>query len=249
MRLVLVFTFLLLTGSIFTRAQSSSDFGPYLQFAEYPVTRLLRLTGTYRNCEPSERTQAVALCFKLKMALQSAAPNLIVINPRLSFGTGLRKVTFYFQTMAFDRETGKTHYSITESSVDIKPTVAEAESFKMMAPLMDSPLPAQNLTVTLGAGETLSFEDTLEVEPPVLYEDGGYRLEWDKATGRSVKKAQPKIAIHPRGFKLFYEYSFLQVISDPDYLEHLRQRWSYDGILPVNNDGTYSYSSKDISIR
>jgi hypothetical protein len=251
-RAIFFITIVSLTGSVLSNAQSSSDSEPmsYSVLAKYPVSKLLGLSGTfYRPCYSLERTQEGTACYKFKMALHANFSHIIVINPGLSYGTGLRRAIFYFPSHTIDPETGLRHYAEIESGVDIKPSSAEIESFKLMVPLMDTPLPPQNMTLTLDEGESSSFEQTLEVELPVDYVDGGYRQEYDKVTGKFLKRALPKEILRPSGVRLIYEFSFSQYVSDPDFLEHLNQRWAPYGYIPVDADGVYRLSTGKIAIR
>jgi hypothetical protein len=81
---------------------------------------------------------------------------VILINPTLAFGTGLKDVRFFFRAVY---KNGKS--LATKSSLKIVETSSDQakDNFKSLAEYFEGPEPPENMTVIIKPGETFPFEE------------------------------------------------------------------------------------------
>ncbi len=223
---------LILGTHVGTRAQTAKELG-------------LKLDGKVEYCEREERQDRTKSCYKLRMTLtNNGSQPVIVINPNLGYGTGLKAAIFDFNYRGPDPETGEIRNISSEEINTFEASPAEIENFKAMAPLLDDERPPENMTITLQPGDTLTFEDKFKVKIQSQLRPDSFVERKDPVTGKSVKSPIHVKRISASGFRLVYEYSFLPYIADPDFLEHLSLRWQRYGVLPVGTNGTYTITSR-----
>lgn len=164
---------------------------------------------------------------------------VILINPTLSYGTGLISTNFYYSVCDHESNTRDQVKGIVVYAKDHKPPVGY---FRDFASSFDVDRPPANLTTILKPGKTFQFEETIifPVDNP-----GPFKSMYPKVKG-DVPKSLCRSSETPDHFRLEYEFSFLPYMEDPDFLEKLSFRWQKYGHLPVGTNGTYTFISEPI---
>lgn len=173
-------------------------------------------------------------CRRFRMTFENYGHEpIIIINPTLNYGTGLKEVVYY-------RSDGKS--DVVRKSIE--PRSSEIESFKMMVPLLDGERPAENMTIIIQPGDTFTFEENFQIDNDLLFKETRVIYERDRATNTMKKR----IVINPVHFRtrLVYEYPFSSAIADADFLDKLSLKWSSFGRLPIGPTGTYTITSQPI---
>jgi hypothetical protein len=156
---------------------------------------------------------------------------VILINPTLGYGTGLKEARFSFSGLDVDKPS-----AISRGVKSFELTGVKQTSFGAMADLFDDAKPPQNFTIVLDPGESYPFREAFDIEIPSNAKQRQQACAYFKECGVEFKELQ-----------LTYEFSFLPYISDPDFLETLNVRWRRYGQLPVGTNGTYTITSEKIT--
>ncbi len=213
----------------FAHAQSASDVGLILRGGPSVSTS---------RCEKKKESQQ---CLRFRMVFENRgkAP-VIIINPTLGFGSGIKEAQIFFLEYG---EGGETKIPVEGRKKSAEPDPAKRETFRVMATDFESERPPQNLTIILEPGEIFVFDDSFLVESDGWIPEKDFELIRSKhpVNDECDQRGCRRI---PYGRKMVYEFSFLPFFDDPDFLIKLAKRWKSYGILPVDPDGTYKITSE-----
>ncbi len=208
----------------------------------------LRLEGKSEHCREPERKEADVDCYTLRMTIENQGSEpVILINPSLAYGTGLKEIIYHFDYNSYELRKGFVHHV-----VDVpQPVVTDPNkvaNFKEMAQFFGGDRPPENMTIILQPIESYTFEESFEVEKVFRYSSWeNIRSQKDKVTGRDIHSIETSTQREtPSSFKMVYEFSFMPYVADPDLLEKMSQRWRRYGRLPVGTNGTYTITSEPI---
>lgn len=196
-----------------------------------------------------DRDDDIYFRYSLRMTFENKAQYpVIIINPTLGFGTGLKEARFFFRSTANPKKLELESLLKVYEQDRIK-----IENFRAMAQYFEGDRPPDNMTMILKPGETLSFNENIFVELSFLagcLSDTG--LEFAKLRKKDPVSRQHALSYFSnRGvdfdsLQLTYEFSFLPYVTDPELLEKMSHRWSAFGRLPVGTNGTYTITSEKI---
>jgi hypothetical protein len=226
---------LFLIAPIALIAQSAKDLG-------------LVLKGSSESgCKVVSTTEGIISCYKLRMVFENQGKEpVIIINPTLSFGTGLKEIVYYFDGK-WNPEARK-YGDEQEAGRRTVPTEPDKlESLKAIAQLLDGPRPPENLMIVVKPGETYTFSENFEMTDEYKLKRPSVFTRVDPITGKEAKITESHGWDEPpRAYRLIYEFSFLSSADDPDFLEKLNQRWKSFGTLPIGASGIYTITSERI---
>jgi hypothetical protein len=174
---------------------------------------------------------------------------VILINPTLNFGTGLRSALFLFRKP--NRYT--TDERTVISTLTFEPKPSESEGLKAMARYFEGEKPPENITVILKSGDTFQFDDEFQVDL-ATFEDrlDGTAKEFAASRFKDDNSRQwalryfAKWGIQANQVQLGYEFSLLPYVEKPDLLEEMSLKWRRYGRLLVGPSGTYVIGSTPI---
>ncbi len=209
--------------------QSASEIGLVLR-AESP--------RSIRPCDGRTDNQD---CLKYRMVFENLGKRpVIIINPALSFGTGIKEVRVFYQE--YGREPG-SYIQVEGAKKSAAVDITKRESFRSIGSLFDADRPPQNLTIILNPGESYTFDESfLVISDKRIPEKEFDAVRWKHPIGDECN--QRGCLRIPYGRKLVYEFSFTQFFEDPEFIRKLARRWSAFGYFPIDEDGTYSITSE-----
>lgn len=227
---VVLFTAFILAPNVVV-CQTASEIGLVLNGGPSP---------SIRPCDGKRDKQD---CLRFKMVFENRGKEpVIIINPTLNYGTGIKEALFYYNEYGSEPRT----YTLVEGakkSAEVDPT--NRENFRLTAASFDSDRPPENLTIVLQPGENFTFYESFLVKSDERIPEKEFESirrshpVYDECDDSGCRRI-------PRGMKLVYEFSFLPYIKDPEFLEDLAKRWQRYGRLPIGNDGTYTVISEFI---
>ncbi len=228
LRLVLLSFILLVFICIPSVAQSAAEIGLVLRGGP---------GVTLATCEKKESE----ICYRPRMTFENRGKYpIIIINPTLGYGSGIREAIFLYSEYSEDR---KSIILVEGKRKPIATSEVKRDIFKSTAKLFESDQPPQNLTIILKPGETFSFDESFVVEQDPWIPEKEFesiRLNHpisDECSSGRCRRISSKIV-------LVFEFSFLPYVSDPEFLEQLGKRWRPYGIFPVDNNGNYKLVSE-----
>lgn len=219
------------TGNKSTSFKSASELGLVLTGERKIGTNLIERAD-----------DEIYVSYRVRMTFENKGQEpVIIINPTLGFGTGLKEARFFYRD--------KTGSSV--KAFELSKT--KRENFKSMAQYFAEQKPPENMTIVLEPGGTFPFEDQFVVELSLIQEDmPKYRKDFIASLKKDKERRAEALAYYKKwgidfeGIQLTYEFSFLSDDSDPDLLENMSQRWRRFGRLPVGTNGTYTITSEKI---
>ena len=195
---------------------------------------------------------------KLRMEFENKGSKpIILINPSLSFGTGLSKVEFYFSGTS-----RKEGYKKLENALGFTKVIQASEeqraALRSLSDLFDANQPPDNLVVILKPGETLQFEEPLEISQKYAFLEaksliGERGVSWEGSTGWYTEGEWGDYVRQlglPLGradqIKLTYEFPVTLFSDAADLFDKLNNRWKKYGQLPLDHSGGYVIVSEPI---
>ncbi len=183
---------------------------------------------------------------KLLMEFENTGSTpIILIDPRLSFGTGLSKLEFYFSPI--DAARGPVSDKLGFTKI-IRPNLSQSGNLRSIASLFDTEKPPDNLTVILEPRASLPFEDNLEIIQKYsliknAYGDNGHSWEgsagWFRdASGDYINQIGLALG-EARYVRLTYEFSVDSYTDSSGLLDTISARWKKYGWIPMNQSGVY----------
>ena len=226
---------LLLIAPIPAICQSASELG-------------LRLEGKAERCSEPEREKQDVDCYKLRMTFENkGSVPVIIINPSLAYGTGLKEIIYHFDYNSYELRKGFVHH-VVDVPKPLESDANKVANFKEMAQFFGGDRPPENMTIILQPTDSFTFEESFEVQKVFRYSSWvNIRSQKDNVTGRDINSIETSTQREwPSSFKMVYEFSFLPYVADPDLLEKMSRRWRRFGRLPVGTNGTYTVTSEPI---
>jgi len=165
---------------------------------------------------------------------------VIIINPTLGFGTGIREAWVFFSEYGKDP---RTYIEIEGARKVAQTDPTNRETLRSLALSFDSDSPPQNLTIILQPGETFTFDESFLV------------IADKRIPEKDFESTRLKHPVHDEcdqrgclrlssGTKLVYEFSLRPYFEDPDFMQKLAARWRSAGYLPIGIDGIYTITSE-----
>lgn len=180
---------------------------------------------------------------------------LILINPKLSFGTGLAKMEFLFS----GRTTGKSINDALIFRKAFEPSSAERETLASLLGLLKAEHPDDNLTVIVAPGSSFQLEQPFEIVQTYSHVNAeGFAtertLKWegdsDWFVDSEILPQQVGLAIGEAvSLRVTYEYAVSKYAESPDLLDILNQRWKKYGEFPLDRSGNYRFVSEMIPMK
>lgn len=215
----------------FGLAQSASELG-------------LRLKGTSSSssakCENLDKGEE---CVKYRMIFENTGSEpVIIFNPTLSFGTGIKSIHTY--TLL---KNNSDEMELAQS--DVKRSEEADAVFRSLFPLLEDKTPPENLTVTLGKGEEFAFEEMFVAQKyqGVVFDS---REQWLSANLPYYHTCTygKKFFCYPSRAYVRLVYQFLAPASNENLnlLDALSIRWRKVGRLPRDQSGDYTIISESI---
>lgn len=185
-------------------------------------------------------------CIRFRMFFENLGKKpIIIINPTLGFGSGIREARIYYNEYGEDK---RTIIRLEGKRKRVQVEVETVEQFRSSVASFDRDRPPANLTIILDPGESFPFEESFVIEADELIPERDFeKMRWkfpvsDECNLNGCRRI-------PVGGKLVYEFSFLPYHDDPNFLEKIAARWRPFGILPVDSKGTYTIISELIQSR
>ena len=204
-------------------------------------TGLILRAESPRSVRPCEGKKDNQDCVRFRMVFENRGKEpVIVINPTLSFGTGIKQLRVFFEEYG---EKPRTYIDVEGARKSALVDPANLEAFRSVAPLFDADRPPQNLTIILQPGESFTFDESFLVDSdPRIPEKDFAEIRrqhpiGDECDSRGCQRL-------PSGLTFVYEFSFLPYFEDPAFLDKLASRWRPYGRLPVDVDGSYKITSE-----
>lgn len=212
----------------------------------------LALTGKVESIEVINRPKDISFRIRLRMTFENKGREpVILINPALNFGTGLRSALFVFQKVSYPRYSTDTHTEILTKYFD--PVASETTAFREMVRYFDGERPPENFTIILNPNETLPFNESFTIELAEFESVfGGTTKNIAASRFKDADSRQwafryfSKYGLEYDQLQLGYEFSFMSFADDPEFLEKLSLKWKRFGRPPVGQSGTYLIGSAPI---
>jgi hypothetical protein len=179
---------------------------------------------------------------------------VMLINPTLSYGTGLRELVYYFRT-SFLAADAKESIGFTAKVVS---KADESDALLELAKQLDANSPPENLIVLLKPGDSFPFSDMLVVKQLYYHNVSGPIFhngnKWDGTMedGSCLKYLGRRETGCPLNFAsnltVRYEFDFSQFRENPALLSQLNNRWRNYGQIPLTGESTIDITSQPISV-
>lgn len=179
---------------------------------------------------------------------------LILINPTLSFGTGLTELNFHFKS-PFLEPTAKESVGFVAR---VMPKADEADSLLHLAKQLDVSSPPNNLVVILKPGESFPFSDSFVVSQTYFHDTVGRTFikanRWegsmdDKSCLGYLGRRETGCPLNfASGLTIRYEFDFSQFRENPILLSQLNTRWRDYGQIPITGESTITITSQPITV-
>jgi hypothetical protein len=179
---------------------------------------------------------------------------VILINPTLSFGTGLKELNFHFKS-PFLQANAKESIGFTAR---VAPRTDEADALLRLAKQLDDSSPPNNLVVILKPGESFPFSDSFVVSQSYFYnvtdQTHSTANRWDGSMDDNscLRYLERHEAGCPLNFAssltIKYEFDLSQFRENPILLSQLNTRWRDYGQIPITGESTITIRSEPITV-